>query len=403
MAEGLNVLNEGEPPGGLTKWEATAWRRLYNRLHAQGYQLRDRYRPGWIPSWTEKGVQFATVLERHLESEFEDAIPNDESHRVMDATRIADGSQVILKILVPSSADKEEDELTANRLLSSEPAASHPHNHCLRMLEEIDLDDFGLQIIVFPLYRPWFDPPLHLVAEVIPFVDQLLEGLSFLHDLNIAHGDIKCLNVLMDPSPLYPRGFNPLKIGRYARPYSLHDPPPECTRLSAKMRYVYIDFGACQIFDSAEARAAVPYKGKGTFVAPEVRVAGSTDVIGNGVTGRMYDPFPYDIWLLAKLFIDLGLYKCIAAMRPLIQAMYADDPASRPTARQCLDGFRAIVPTISWGMLARIPNPMVTIYFTPRSWAEAFMGPRRAADAKEYLHRLIDFLVRTDGVPRLEL
>ena len=75
MTDRLDALHEGEPPGGLTFWEATMWRSMYHTLEDHGYRLRDRYCPGWEPSWIAKGLEIATVRERHLESEFEDAIP----------------------------------------------------------------------------------------------------------------------------------------------------------------------------------------------------------------------------------------------------------------------------------------------------------------------------------------
>ncbi|KZV63326.1 hypothetical protein PENSPDRAFT_657406 [Peniophora sp. CONT] len=36
-----------------------------------------------------------------------------------------------------------------------------------------------LSFAVFPVYEDWYDPPMHLVAEVVPFMHQLLEGLAF--------------------------------------------------------------------------------------------------------------------------------------------------------------------------------------------------------------------------------
>ncbi|KZV67455.1 hypothetical protein PENSPDRAFT_736490 [Peniophora sp. CONT] len=357
----LNALNEGEPPGGLTFWEATKWRPLYHILEERGYRLRGRYKPGWC----------------------------DQFHHVLDATRISDGQQVILKMLSPSSP-----ELSANILLLSEPARSDSRNHCLLVLDVfcIGTKEVEIDFVVFPLYRSWFDPPhVHLVAEIIPFMNQLLEGLCFLHDLNIAHGDIKALNVLMDPSPMYPHGFNPLVTGRPDRRYSLaHDPAPVRTRLTTKIHYVYNDFGACTVFESIEARKLVQYKRRGTFDAPECTI------------GELYDPFAYDVWLLGKLFLDLGLYDMIPAMETLIFAMYASEPTSRLKAQQCLDILRTAVPKMAWGLLARIPNPIVTIYHTPDSWSRYFMGPTRNEDAREYLRRMVELLVMNDGVPCIQ-
>ena len=56
----------------------------------------------------------------------------------MDATRISDGRQVILKGLL---AEEGPYELEINKLFSTEPLASNPRNHCVRLLDVIELPD----------------------------------------------------------------------------------------------------------------------------------------------------------------------------------------------------------------------------------------------------------------------
>ncbi|KZV61503.1 hypothetical protein PENSPDRAFT_693355 [Peniophora sp. CONT] len=257
------------------------------------------------------------------------------------------------------------------------------------------------RILVFPLYRAWFDPQMHLVAEVVPFIHQLLEGLVFLHNANIAHGDIKALSILMDPCSMYPDGFNPLVIGKAIRDYPLQDPEPMRTRLDAKPRYVYIDFGFSLMLEGIEGRRQVPYTGAGTYRPPETMFAPGVDGVRQDSLGQHYDPFSADVWLLGKLFRDLDFGDAIAPIQPLLATMCLKDATSRPTAQQSFDEFCRIVNTLSWGLLARVPNPMVTIYMNPDTRAGCFMGPAGVEDARDYLRRIIEFLVLSDCVPRI--
>ena len=74
----------------------------------------------------------------------------------MDATRISDGRPVMLKWLL-----REEGpyELEINKLFSTETFSSDPRNHCVRLLDVIELPN-DPPIIVLPLLRPFADPHL---------------------------------------------------------------------------------------------------------------------------------------------------------------------------------------------------------------------------------------------------
>ncbi|KZV61502.1 hypothetical protein PENSPDRAFT_658851 [Peniophora sp. CONT] len=134
MSEDENALYEGEPPGGLTVWEALVWRMAYAQLLFRGYRLRDRYRPDWKPSWIDKGLDIATVREQHLEGTFEDCIPQHRYHHAIDAVHISSSQQVMLKLRVSES--EQHGELIINRRLASVPLASNPQNHCLQIIDE---------------------------------------------------------------------------------------------------------------------------------------------------------------------------------------------------------------------------------------------------------------------------
>ena len=90
----------------------------------------------------------------------------------MDATRISDGKQVMLKML-----PKEEGpyELEINKLFSTEPLVSDPRNHCVRLLDVIELPN-DHPIIVHPLLRPFADPPLQTYGEFVTFFSHICEA-----------------------------------------------------------------------------------------------------------------------------------------------------------------------------------------------------------------------------------
>ena len=92
----------------------------------------------------------------------------------MDATRISDGRQVILKRLL---TEEGPYELEINKLFSTEPLASNPRNRCVRLLDVIELPD-DPPILVHPLLRPYDDPRCQTYGEFITFFAQICEVSS---------------------------------------------------------------------------------------------------------------------------------------------------------------------------------------------------------------------------------
>lgn len=93
----------------------------------------------------------------------------------MDATRISDGRRVMLKML---PEEEGPYELEINKLFSTEPLASDPRNHCVHLLDVIELPN-DPPILVQPLLRPFYDPKLQTYGEFVTFFAQICE-VSFM-------------------------------------------------------------------------------------------------------------------------------------------------------------------------------------------------------------------------------
>ena len=70
--------------------------------------------------------------------------------------------------------DGGPDELQLNRLFSSEPLASNARNHCVPLLDVIQLPN-DPPIMVRSQLRPYYDPPFHTYGEFIAFFGQMCE------------------------------------------------------------------------------------------------------------------------------------------------------------------------------------------------------------------------------------
>lgn len=89
----------------------------------------------------------------------------------IDATRISDGRQVMLK-MVPF--EEGPYELEVNRLFSTEPLSSNPRNHCAPLLDVIRLPNEP-PIMVHPLLRPFYNPRFQSFGEFVSFFAQACE------------------------------------------------------------------------------------------------------------------------------------------------------------------------------------------------------------------------------------
>ncbi|KAL5632843.1 hypothetical protein ACGC1H_005704 [Rhizoctonia solani] len=313
------------------------WVSFQPYLLSKGYQLRPRYRPGWTPSWK------STSLDPISCEDSGNTLPV----RTLDATRLSDRVQVMIKIVVPSDDDREgEEELQILQHLSSEPYSAHPRNHTVECLDSFSIPGVdGGAFYIMPLLRAYDDPPFHDLGEIHAFLVQVFEGLQFLHENDIAHCDIASANIMMNGRVLYDEPFHP-----FYQDFSLdrkRQIQARYLRSQRPIRYYYIDFGYAKWFRDPD-QPRVAYGSRARERTPEQ--------LGGGA----YDPFKADIYQLgAILRRDLiPQYSDLHFLLPLAREMTRHDPAGRPKLEQAyrvmvshfirLPGWR-----IRWPILTR--------------------------------------------------
>ncbi|KAI0351979.1 kinase-like protein [Trametes cingulata] len=308
-----------------------SWRNRYEYLEKRGYILRPRYHPDWRPSWM--GTNIAPDL-------CEDFIRLARYH-VIDATRTSDRMRVAIK-----SVSNQGEELRISRLVSSLGGSD---NHCISAIEVLPdpLNDHR-SLLVMPYLRPYDNPELQTVEEVVSFVSQMLKGLTFLHRHRIAHRDIAPPNIMMDARPLYPNDHHPVRMHR--APDAIHDAIP-LSRSDHPVKYYYVDFGLSVHFPEGASSRVVGVVGRDKEI-PEL----SADV--------PYDAFKADIYALGNLFDKAYLqrYSNVEFLRRLVECMKQQDPELRPPADELLKMFRqlrALVPepSLRWRLVQRSEQP----------------------------------------------
>ncbi|EMD34377.1 hypothetical protein CERSUDRAFT_117250 [Gelatoporia subvermispora B] len=307
-------------PGGLLPLERW-WRDRQLFLQSRGYMLRPRLRDDWTPSWFTSG-------KHRLFSE--DGVVSPSRPSLIDARRICDNALVYIKRMKTGC-----EEMRALSYLSSDEFSRDPRNHCVRVLEILkDPDDPNLSYVVMPFLRPMDSPPFAIVSEVIDFVDQILEGLVFLHEAGVAHRDCARKNILMDGNAMFPSGFHPIRD--LALPDYSSDAP--CyPRSEVPVRYYYVDFGiSVYIPPDRHPKLSVGADGRDQEV-PEL----SVDV--------PYNPFKVDIFIIGNLFRREfhDKFSNVDFLSPLIACMIQTDPAQRPDAREALLRWQQIRAKVS--------------------------------------------------------
>jgi len=239
----------------------------------------------------------------------------------MDATCRRDGKHVMLKKIYH---DEGPHELTITQLFSSRELARDPRNHCVPLLDIIEIPQNGQKMMVMPLLRPFNDPHFQTFGEFVAFFTQICEGLQFMHERNIAHRDCTVNNIMFDPSEMYPQGFHPTQMDRSrdfkgrAKRYTRTQRPP---------RYYLIDFGLSRQYRSRKA-LDVPLRG-GDKSAPEHRNAARCN------------PFYTDIYYLGNLVRQefIQKYNGFEFMQDLADEMTHINPVKRPLIEDVVAKF----------------------------------------------------------------
>ncbi|KAI9450986.1 kinase-like domain-containing protein [Lactarius psammicola] len=286
-AHGGHIDLESREIGTLFRSEVW-WREQYDDIKRCGYQLHPRYHPGWVPSWKGSNKDFF----------MEDGQPR-LLRAAMDATRLHDGKRVMLKKVFP---EERPHELQISRMFSSGEVATDPHNHCVPLLDVIELSprSGSQKLMVFPLLRPFSRPRIQTFGEFAAFFTQICEGIRFLHQRNVAHRDCTANNV---------------KVTAARRP----------------PRYYFIDFGLSRRYPSRDAMDE-PLPG-GDESAPE-----------HQSVRRLCNPFHTDIYYIGNLVRKEFIEKCngFEFMENLVAKMTQDDPAVRPPIEDVLEEFSRI-------------------------------------------------------------
>lgn len=121
----------------------------------------------------------------------------------MDAIRVRDNLQVMLKKVLP---EEGPHELRINKLFSSPELTTMTDNHCAPLLDIIELQNPEPQkLMVFPLLRPFNQPKIQTFGEFVAFFTQICQvrtkifisptfiqkmvpqGIRFTHERNVAH------------------------------------------------------------------------------------------------------------------------------------------------------------------------------------------------------------------------
>ncbi|KAH9937750.1 hypothetical protein B0H21DRAFT_758148 [Amylocystis lapponica] len=309
------------------------WRDNQQWLEAHGYMLPSRYKPDWVPSWQGTRTPFF---------ECDDGLPPDYDN-VLDAVRVSDGKVVSLKRI---SKLNHPHEVEISQMFSSPDLADNPRNHCVPVYDALHLPDERTALLVLPLLRQYDDPPLETVGELIEFLRQVFQGLQFMHQQHVAHRDCMNLNIMMDPSALYPAMYHP-RSTYLTR--DLQDLAKYLTRTERPTKYYLIDFGLSVKFDADDINpTALPIMG-GDRTVPEFQGEESYDKVQN--------PFPTDIYYLGNLIREdfFEVYFGLDFLFPLVADMVQADPTKRPAIDDVVSRFDELRSKLSyWTLRARL-------------------------------------------------
>ncbi|KAJ3918608.1 hypothetical protein F5877DRAFT_78820 [Lentinula edodes] len=294
-------------------------------LESVGYRLRARYQPNRPPP------QPLTLTEALFDPD-EVAMYGS----IMDGIRISDNEPVMLKTV---SRITHPQEVRIGLYFSNKDMASDPRNHCVPIYDVFPVPNIEMDIIVMPVLRPFDNPEFDTVGEAIAFIQQLFEGIQFMHEHLVAHGDCTAMNIMMDGSQMYPKGWSSLDPSQ-ARDNPFRAAKRAGFRMQFWPKYYLIDFGLSHMYSS---KSTVP---------PLERIlrGGDKSAPEHAPKYKHANPFPTDIYYIGNLVrenfterSDSSFCKRFAFLKPLVDSMIQDDPVKRPIIDEVVMQLDAVV------------------------------------------------------------
>ncbi|KAG6807052.1 hypothetical protein H0H92_008982 [Tricholoma furcatifolium] len=258
-------------------------------------------------------------------------------------------------------------ELAIGQLFSSEPLTFDSNNHCTPILQVLRPTETNSKreltvardwdiILVMPYLLPTECATL-TIGEAVEHFRQIFEGLKFMHDQNVVHGDIISEHIMADSSHLFASPPHPVKKGMRS---DLAGPATLITSRTEKpAKYYFVDFTYSEKFScKEEASRKVPWGSNKTV--PEWHSPENT---------THCNPFPVDVYCMGHYisshFVD-GLKnvsnpkKGFEFMRNLVDDMMNKDPQKRPTMEEVVARFEVISRGFSnetlWSEVVEIPS-----------------------------------------------
>ncbi|TDL22422.1 kinase-like protein [Rickenella mellea] len=294
-----------------------AWPQMHPFLHAMGYELRPRYQPCWVPSWRDGTWPKSGYPEDSMTTR---------TKYFVDAVESGTGERVGLK-LVKLDNDIGGQELEIHQYLQKGSVRDDPRNPCIQLLEILHPPSHpNERLLVMPLLYSILSISFKRVSERVDFVGQILRGMAFLHEHNIAHRDICPHNLVMEAPGYYPEGCHPVDNTRsedgssFSHRKSLREVKP---------KYYFIDFGLSIKYGSPNERKETSVIRGMYRNVPEYERPGP------------WDGFKIDVYCMGFLIYEEVVKGHINMnfLRPLVKKMTRDDPLKRPTAREAVNEF----------------------------------------------------------------